>query len=112
MQVSNLFDSIPASLSDELVEVMAEGTGTLRIVRLVSRGQISPDGFWYDQSEHEWVCLLQGEAVLSFEDTVSGEVGAVTLRPGDWLHIPPHARHRVEHTAAEGPTVWLAVHWE
>lgn len=111
MHASNLFEAIPAALPDELVEVLAEGDGNIRIVRLVSQGHASPDGFWYDQEEHEWVALLSGAAVLSFEDPVCGEVRAVAMKPGDWLHIPPRTKHRVESTAAEEATVWLAVHW-
>lgn len=111
MHATNLFAAIPATLTDELVEVLAEGKGRLRIVRLVSQGHASADGFWYDQEEHEWVVLLSGEGVLSFEDAATGEVSAVVMNPGDWLHIPPHARHRVESTAADVATVWLAVHW-
>jgi len=111
MQTSNLFASIPSGLPDELVEVLAEGQGHIRIVRLVSQGHASADGFWYDQEEHEWVVLLSGTALLSFEDTLSGRIRAVTLNPGDWLEIPPHARHRVESTSPDESTVWLAVHW-
>ena len=111
MKAANLFESIPSAMPGELVEVLAEGKGHLRIVRLVSRGHASSDGFWYDQEEHEWVVLLSGSAVMSFEDPVSGEVNVVTLAPGDWLEIPPHARHRVESTSTDEPAVWLAVHW-
>ncbi len=111
MQGSNLFETVPSDFPDEWVEVLAEGRGQVRIVRLVSQGQASPDGFWYDQDEHEWVALLSGTAVLSFEDAATGEVRAVPMKPGDWLHIPPRSRHRVESTAPGEPTVWLAVHW-
>ncbi len=111
MHASNLFEAIPARLSDELVEVLAEGRGQLRIVRLVSQGHASVEGFWYDQDEHEWVALLSGRAVLRFEDPDTGEARTVDMKPGDWLHIPPRARHRVESTAADEATVWLAVHW-
>jgi cupin 2 domain-containing protein len=111
MHASNLFEAIPPQLPDELVEVLAEGQGHVRIVRHVSQGHASVDGFWYDQDEHEWVVLLSGRAVLSFEDSVSGEVRAVELKPGDWLHIPPHSRHRVESTDPDEASVWLAVHW-
>lgn len=98
-------------MPEELVEVLAEGHGHLRIVRLVSQGHASPDGFWYDQDEHEWVTLLSGGATLSFEDAVTGAVKVVVMNPGDWLHIPPHAKHRVENTSRDEATVWLAVHW-
>ena len=79
----------------------------LRIERIVSTGQASPPGFWYDQDDAEWVLLVSGEAALRFED----ETETRRLRAGDWLHIAPHRRHRVESTAADTPTVWLAVHF-
>ncbi len=67
-------------------------------------GQASPPGFWYDQTESEWVCLLKGSAGLRFAD----EEHVRSLVPGDWVYIEPHRRHRVEWTA-DGGTVWLAV---
>lgn len=79
----------------------------LRIERIVSAGQASPPGFWYDQPEGEWVMLVSGEARLSIED----EEEERTLKPGDWVHLPPHRRHRVEWTPSDRQTVWLAVHY-
>ena len=47
MTADNLFDSIPADLPEELVEVLAEGNGAaVRIERIVSRGHASPPGDW------------------------------------------------------------------
>jgi cupin 2 domain-containing protein len=79
----------------------------LRIERIVSSGQASPPGFWYDQTEGEWVLLVSGKARLSVE----GEAGPRHLQAGDWVHLPPHCRHRVDWTDPEGPTIWLAVHY-
>ena len=104
MPTRNLFDGIPASLPDELTEILLSRRG-LRIERIVSRGHASPEGFWYDQAEDEWVLLLAGSAGLAFED----EAEARTLGPGDHLHIPAHRRHRVAWTAADTDTIWLAV---
>ncbi|MCW5747585.1 MAG: cupin domain-containing protein [Alphaproteobacteria bacterium] len=78
----------------------------LRIERIVSGGQASPPGFWYDQTQGEWVLLLAGDAGLQFEDETSPR----HLRPGDYVWIAPHRRHRVAWTAPDQPTVWLAVH--
>ena len=51
----NLFD-IPEQLPEqELTEILL--TGKTRIERIVSNGQTSG---WYDQTEDEWVCVLQG----------------------------------------------------
>jgi cupin 2 domain-containing protein len=99
----NLFEGIPSTLDAELVERIASGRG-VRIERIVSRGHASPDGFWYDQDENEWVVLLCGGAVLRFEGHDD-----ITLRPGDHVDIPAHTRHRVQWTAADVDTVWLAV---
>ncbi len=102
--MSNLYADIPGELPAELVEVLARGNG-VRIERIVSRGHVSPDGFWYNQDDVEWVVLLTGAARLRFEDR------EVELGTGDYLHIPAHRRHRVEWTSPDEPTVWLAVHF-
>ena len=39
-----------------------------RIERIVSEGHVSPEGFWYDQDEPEWVALIRGTAELEFEN--------------------------------------------
>ena len=78
----------------------------LRIERIVSRGHASPEGFWYDQPSAEWVLLLQGSARLRFED----EPQPRELKPGDWVEIAPHRRHRVEATSVDQATLWLAVY--
>jgi cupin 2 domain-containing protein len=90
-------------LGEELVERMKTGRGA-RIERIVSRGHASSEGFWYDQEEHEWVVVLSGRARLRFQDG-----GDVELGPGDYVDIAAHTRHRVEWTAPEVDTVWLAV---
>ena len=105
--MDNLFSNVPDSLPEELVQILLQ-SGPLRIERIVSTQHASPAGHWYDQSEHEWVVLLQGNATLLFE----GDAHPVRLLPGDWISIPAHRRHRVDSTAADGPTVWLAVFWD
>lgn len=74
-----------------------------RIERIVSRGQASPPGFWYDQDEHEWVIVLRGTARLTIEGQPTLELAA-----GDWVDLPAHCRHRVEWTDPDAETVWLA----
>jgi cupin 2 domain-containing protein len=36
----------------------------------------------------------------------------VAMKPGDYLDIPAHRRHRVEWTDPAQPTVWLAIHYQ
>ncbi len=99
----SLFAAVPTTaLADELTAVLARSR-VVRIERIISTGQASPPGFWYDQDDHEWVAVLSGSAILTFED----EPLPRHLAPGDWLLIAAHRRHRVEQTAL--PTIWLAV---
>ena len=100
----NLLCPLPDEFTAERVDELLARPG-LRIVRIVSLGQASPPGFWYDQAEGEWVLVLAGAAQLRFAD----EAEARLLAPGDWLDITPHRRHRVEWTDPAAPTVWLAV---
>lgn len=103
----NLFADLPADLPDELVEVLAEGRN-VRIERIVSTGQASAHGFWYDQRQAEWVVVLKGEAKLLFE----GDAHPVHMKPGDHVLIPAGRRHRVEWTSDDEPTLWLAVFFD
>jgi cupin 2 domain-containing protein len=102
----NLLADLPQKLDQESFATLAEAGGA-RVERIVSTGQASPPGFWYDQAWTEWVLLVSGSAALRFED----ESAARRLRPGDYLQIPAHKKHRVEATDAAQPTVWLAVHF-
>lgn len=105
--MNNLFNDIPTSLPEELTEVLAE-SNSIRIERIVSHGHASPDGFWYDQDENEWVVVLRGRAKLLFE----GDDEPVEMGPADFVNIPAHKRHRVEWTTEEEPTLWLAVFYK
>ena len=100
----NLLNPLPDAKVGECVEELLTHPG-LRIERIVSLGQASPPGFWYDQAESEWILLLAGAARLRFAD----ENESRFLGPGDWLDIAPHRRHRVDWTDPATPTVWLAV---
>ena len=101
----NLFDAIPDALPHEQIDALV-ATPNVRIERIVSRGHSSPPGFWYEQDKAEWVIVIAGSGAVLFE----GEPAPRMLRPGDYLHIPAHARHRVEWTDRNEPTVWIAVH--
>jgi cupin 2 domain-containing protein len=101
----NLFDDVPKSAAAEQFDDLLTAPG-FKIERIVSTGQSSPPGFWYDQGWIEWVLLLSGAAAVEFE----GEAAPRELVPGSYLHIPPGCRHRVAWTSSDEPTVWLAVH--
>jgi cupin 2 domain-containing protein len=101
---TNLFDAIPAVVPEELTQTLLSAS-QMRIERIVSHGHTSPDGFWYDQIEDEWVLLIAGAARLRLESEV------VELTAGSFLKIPTHCRHRVEWTDPQKPTIWLAIYY-
>ncbi len=107
MKTGNLFENIPGTLPEELVEVLAEGNGKIKIERIISRAHSSPPGFWYNQESTEWVTLLKGTAILLFEEGTEKR----ELNPGDWIEIPANTRHRVESTSPDEDSIWLAIHW-
>jgi cupin 2 domain-containing protein len=102
--MTNLLADLPAQLPEELIQTLLS-TPQVRIERIISQGHVSLPGFWYDQSEDEWVILIQGAARLRMDD------GMVELKPGDFLNIPAHRKHRVEWTAPDELTIWLAIYY-
>ncbi|MDD3352243.1 cupin domain-containing protein [Zoogloea sp.] len=102
MTVRNLLHPLPPPGPEEHIETLLARPG-LKVERIVSHGHASPPGFWYEQTDDEWVMLVQGCAELLFE---CGE--NLPLRPGDWLQIPAGRRHRVASTDPD--TVWLTIH--
>jgi cupin 2 domain-containing protein len=109
VEAGNLFENIPVTgdpVHEDIRQIL-DRPG-LKIERIVSHGQASPPDFWYDQAWHEWVAVLSGSARLRFED----ETEARQLLAGDYVFIPARKRHRVEWTSEDGPTVWLAIHFE
>lgn len=101
----NLFADLPRHLPDELFTTLLDANG-IRVERIVSHGQVSPEGFWYDPERNEWVVVLKGAARLRFEDQI------IDLKPGDFVNIPAHKKHRVEWTTPDEPTIWLAVFYD
>lgn len=99
---ANLCTDLPANLPDELISTLLDAAN-IRIERIVSHGHASPEGFWYDQDENEWVIVLKGAARLKFDDET------FEMKLGDFVNIPAHRKHRVEWTTPDEPTIWLAV---
>jgi cupin 2 domain-containing protein len=107
VKTGTLKRDLPARpLPDEVVDLLVEREG-LRIERIVSTGQTTPQGQWYDEETGEWVLVVAGAARLRVE----GEATDRELGEGDWIFLPAHCRHRVTWTRAEPPTVWLAIHF-
>lgn len=104
--LTNLFADLPplGSTEEQFTQLLREPG--LVVERIVSTGQCSPPAFWYEQAAAEWVVLISGEALLRFED----ENEARRLRPGDCIDIAAGRQHRVEWTATDQSTIWLAIH--
>ena len=104
-KTTNIFESIPKNLENEVFELLVSKE-TIKIERIVSKGHASPKSGWYDQDNNEWVIVLQGEAVLSFENDVD-----VRLKSGDYINILAGKKHKVSWTQPDIETIWLAVHY-
>ena len=102
-EVRNLFSAPLPEGEGEIFQKVLEG-GSFRLESIVSLGEPSPEGFWYDQPDPEWVILFAGSACLAF---ATGET--LALKAGDYLLIPSHLRHRVE--SVSGDALWLALHF-
>jgi cupin 2 domain-containing protein len=104
--LDNIFSQVPEGQDREELRDLLR-TRAVRIERIVSTGQASPPGFWYDQELSEWVLLLTGGALLRFEN----EAEPRRLDAGSFVEIPAHVRHRVEWTSTSPPALWLVVHY-
>jgi cupin 2 domain-containing protein len=107
LDVKNIFDLVPVELPEEITETLIE-KNNIKIERIISSGQSSPEGFWYDQGTNEWVILLSGSAALLFEKDDKEKI----LKPGYYVFIPAHLKHRVSWTDKNQNTIWLAVFFE
>ncbi len=101
----NIFTKIPKDLDEEFFEKLIS-QDNIKIQRIISKGHTSPKSGWYNQNENEWVIILQGEAILSFEEK------DINLKVGDYINIPAHTKHKVSWTKPNTQTIWLAVHYK
>ncbi|MDD3816720.1 MAG: cupin domain-containing protein [Thiovulaceae bacterium] len=102
MKTTNIYQNIPPKSAEEFFETLFQNP-TIKIERIVSRGHASPKEGWYDQAKDEWVIVLEGEAVLSFEMRED-----VRLQKGDYYYIPARLKHKVSWTTPHQETIWLA----
>jgi len=104
-KLPNIFpDAGMLLLEDELFETLA-GNMDVKIERIISQGQVTPERYWYDQPADEWVILLSGKAKIIFENE-----DVIELLAGNYLLIPAHTKHKVTYTSTDPFCVWLAIH--
>ena len=104
--MGSLFENIPSELPEEIFDTISS-TDNVKIERIVSRGHASPEGFWHDQENNEFVLIVSGSAGLKLEN----EDDILVLKTGDYFNIEAHVKHRVEWTDSTCETIWLAVHY-
>lgn len=98
----NIFEKIKIDKKDEqFLEIFKNDK--IKIEKIVSNGQKSPQNFWYEQEKSEYILLLSGYAILEFEDF------EIELKKGDCLNIDAFLKHRVKFTSLDEPTIWFAV---
>ena len=96
----NIYEMPQLPLGEEVTAILAESKN-IRIERIISTGQVSD---WYDQTETEFVILVEGEAAIEYAD---GKI--INMSRGDVLLIEPHERHRVAYTSTDPPCIWLCI---
>ncbi len=107
LPVKNIFKDLPKQTNIEFFEDLIDEP-RFKLERIISFGQATPKGEWYDQERDEWVVLLKGSATLVFE----GKAEEIDLFPGDHILIPAHQKHRVNRTDPDEPSFWLALHFD
>ena len=106
MKQKNIFSNLHEQFDEEIIENLVNAK-SIKVERIISKGHASPLGFWYDQDWHEWVCVLEGYAILEFDNDESDLV----LGKGDYVLIPAHKKHRVKWTDPNRHTLWLAIYY-
>jgi cupin 2 domain-containing protein len=107
LDIKNIFSGIREQIPEETFETIIK-TDQFKIERIISSGQSTGKGKWYDQDVDEWVILLKGSAGLLFESNKE----EIIMKPGDYINIPAHQKHRVEWTDLKEETIWLAVRYQ
>ena len=107
MEIKNIFSGIKNQSPEEIFETIIK-SNQFKIERIISSGQSTDEEKWCDQDVDEWVILLKGSAGLLFESNND----EIIMKPGDYVNIPAHKKHRVEWTDANEETIWLAVHYQ
>jgi cupin 2 domain-containing protein len=102
-EINNIFEFPDQLPKDELIETLW-ASDKISFKRIISTGQTTPIGEWYDQKQNEWLIVLQGSGELSYEDN-----SRIKLTKGDYIFIPAHQKHRVEYTSIEPPCIWLTI---
>jgi len=108
-KIKNIFsDGNVVNPESEFFDVICEGKNTdFLLERIISIGNITPEGKWYEQNNDEWVVVMKGEGVIEFFD---GEI--IKLSEGDSIMIKAGDKHKVIYTSIIPVCIWLALHFK
>jgi len=105
MKIKNIHHINQNSGEEELFESLLV-LPNIKLERIVSYGQITPKGDWYDQNHHEWVLLVKGKSEIKFKK--NNQVHSLVA--GDYLFLEAHNLHRIDYTSKDA--IWLALHFK
>ena len=102
--MDNIFNIIklPEKTEDESTDILKENSN-IKIERIISTGQVT-DGMI--QNREEYVILVQGNAVIEFEDRKS------ELKEGDTIIIRKEERHKVSYTSENPCCIWICIFYD
>ena len=98
----NIFDVKKFDKTKEIVEILKENEN-VKIEKIISTGQTTD---WMEQEEEEFVMLIQGEAIIEYENKMQ------ELRAGDTVIIKKNEKHRVAYTSKNPCCIWICIFYE
>jgi cupin 2 domain-containing protein len=106
INTQNIFKTNPEKPNEEIFEIILNNKN-LKLERIITNGQTTPPGEWYNQENDEWVVLIQGSALILFENEKF-----IILNKGDHILIPKNCKHRVQWVDSNQECIWLALHFK
>ncbi|RRD39003.1 cupin domain-containing protein [Leptotrichia sp. OH3620_COT-345] len=97
----NIFEIDKVPENEEIITIL-EKRDNIKIERILSKGQTTE---WMIQDKNEFVLLIQGSAIIEFEDK------KIKMEKGDIVLINKGEKHRVSFTSENPYCIWLCVHF-
>lgn len=98
----NIFDVKNIDKTKEIVEILKENEN-VKIEKIISTGQTTD---WMEQEQEEFVMLIQGEAIIEYENKKQ------ELSAGDTVIIKKNEKHRVAYTSENPCCIWICVFYD
>ena len=95
----NIFYVKNIDKTKEIVEILKENEN-VKIEKIISTGQTTE---WMEQEKEEFVMLIQGEAIIEYENKKQ------ELSAGDTVIIKKNEKHRVAYTSENPCCIWICI---